>query len=945
MSRAADAALLARHGFRSPQRVLDELPPQWRSDARWDALLEQLGDVADPDAGLRRLVELGDDIVERALLSPEGARALLGLLGFSEYLTALVARTPGLARELLGDPAIEPSDVTQVRDAGIVRIAAADLAAEPTEGSFRSSATALSDLADECVRRVLGANDDGLAVMAMGKHGGRELNYVSDIDVLFVLGDADVEGAERVARRLMEQMNGPPVLFRVDADLRPEGRDGPLVRSLDAYREYYKRWAHVWEFQALIKCRFAAGDKGVGSPFMDMIQPFVWPEQLAVGAIEEIRALKARAEHEIDRRGTSALEVKLGPGGIRDVEFAVQLLQLVHGRHHAQLRVPNTLDGLELLGAEGFVAEEDVRDLRDAYVFLRHTEHRLQLDAGRQTHRLPRSAAKREHLARGLGFRDSSVGSALELFDDRWTRTTSVVRTIHERLFYRPLLEAFAAPSVATTMSEQEADERLAALGFDRPPRVREAIASMTAGGTRRARLMRAIMPGVLSWMGETPEPDAGMLRFVDLADQLDALPHLLAVLRDEPPVVELMCKALGTGPVLAELLQRDPSLIAALHSERSTRSYDARSHATALVRRASSAEAAVTALRRFKEGHFLRLATQDIASDSDPASFVGIGAELSDVADSCMDAVLDLARSEVAERTGGPPPGGFAVVGMGRFGGREMNYASDLDVMYVYEHDALCPDGSDARLFHAAVAERIVSLLGRTPPIFKIDAEIRPEGRSGPIVRSLESYFVYYQRWAALWEFQALIRARHISGDRSLSTRLIDGVAPRVWRAALTADEIAEIRKMKARIERERVSAREDRRHQVKLGVGGLADVEFTVQLQQMRYGHAQPRLRTSNTLNAIDALEETGIIETRDASWLRDAYLMLNRVRNHMFLLRGLATDALPTRDDELERLARSLGYGRLSRSSFVERYMRVTRRARRVTDRLFYGEEESR
>lgn len=944
MSRAADAAHLARHGFRAPQRVLDELPPQWRTDARWDALLEQLGDVPDPDVGLRRLVDLGGDIVDRALASPESAQPLLGLLGFSEYLAALVARTPALAGELLGDPPTEPSDVRQFRDAGIVRIAAADLWSEPSEVSFRASASALSDLADECVRRVLGDDADGLAVMAMGKHGGRELNYASDIDVLFVLGDGDVEQAERVARRLMEEMNGPPVLFRVDPDLRPEGRDGPLVRSLDAFREYYKRWAHVWEFQALIKCRFSAGDADVGAAFMDMVEPFVWPEQLAPTAIEEVRALKARAEQEIGRRGTSALEVKLGPGGIRDVEFAVQLLQLVHGRHHAQLRVSNTLDALELLGGEGFVAEEDVRDLRDAYVFLRHTEHRLQIEAGRQTHRLPRSASKREHLARGMGFRDSSVGSALELFDDRWSRTTTVVRTIHERLFYRPLLEAFAAvPTVATTMPEKEADERLAALGYDRTPRVREAIASLTTGGTRRARLMRAILPGVLSWMGETPEPDAGIVRLVDLANQLDSLSHLLAVLRDEPPVVELMCKALGTGPVLAELLQRDPSLIAALHAERSTRSYDARSHATALVKRSSSAEAAVIALRRFKEGHVLRLATQDLASGSDPASFVGIGAELSDVADSCMDAALALARSEVAERTGGPPPGGFAVVGMGRLGGREMNYASDLDVMFVYEHDASCPDGSDARLFHAAVAERIASLLGSTPPIYRVDAEIRPEGRSGPIVRSLESYFVYYQRWAALWEFQALIRARHISGDRALSTRLIDGVAPRVWRASLTADEIDEIRRMKARIERERVKAREDRRHQVKLGVGGLADVEFTVQLQQMRYGHAQPRLRTSNTLNAIDALEETGLVDSHDASWLRDAYLMLNRVRNHMFLLRGLATDALPTRDEEVERLARSLGYGRLSRSKFLERYRRVTRRARRVTDRLFYGEAD--
>jgi glutamate-ammonia-ligase adenylyltransferase len=261
---------------------------------------------------------------------------------------------------------------------------------------------------------------------------------------------------------------------------------------------------------------------------------------------------------------------------------------------------------------------------------------------------------------------------------------------------------------------------------------------------------------------------------------------------------------------------------------------------------------------------------------------------------------------------------------------------------MFVYERDAECPDGSDARLFHAAVAERVMSLLGSTPPIFRVDAEIRPEGRSGPIVRSLESYLLYYQRWASLWEFQALTRARHSAGDRGLSTRLIDAVAPRVWRSSLTREEVDEIRKMKARIERERVKAREDPRYQVKLGVGGLADVEFTAQLQQMRFAHAHPQLRTSNTLLAIEGLVETGLMDERDASWLRDAYLLLNRVRNHLFLLRGVATDALPTRDEEVERLARSLGYGRGSRSRFLEHYRRVTRRARRVTDRLFYGEE---
>jgi glutamate-ammonia-ligase adenylyltransferase len=945
LSRAGDAALLARHGFRTPDRSLVELPSGWRQDDRWLELIGVIGEGADPDAGLRRLHRLGGDVVGRALTSPDAARPLLHVLGFSEYLTELIERTHGLSGELLGDPLQERADVRAFRDAGIVRIAARDLTAEPTEESFRISATALSSLADECMTRVLAEAADGLpiAVMAMGKWGGDELNYASDIDVLFAAGDCDIQAAERAARSVMEAMSGPPVLFRVDADLRPEGRDGPLVRSLGAYAEYYKRWAQVWEFQSLIKCRAAVGDRGTSSAFLRMIQPYVWPERLAPEAIEQVRALKARAEQEIVRRGTGAQEVKLGPGGIRDVEFAVQLLQLVHGRHHPQLRSRSTLEALEALGSGGFVGDEDVAKLVEAYIFLRHTEHRLQLEAGRQTHTLPRSRVKLEHLARGLLLRDSAEGSALERFEDAWSRTTTVVRTIHERLFYRPLMEAYAAvPSVRPALSAEEADERLSALGFDRPPRVREAIAEMTAGATRRARLFRAIMPGVLSWMAETPEPDLGTLRLTDLAKELDALPHVLPILRDEPPVVEQVCKALGTGPVLAALLQRDPSLIAALHSERSTREYDARSHAVALVRRAGSTDAALGALRRFKEGHFLRLATHDVAAGADHSSFVGTGAELSDVADSCMDAALALATAEAAERTGGEPPGGFAVVGMGRLGGRELSYASDLDVMFVYERDDRCPDGTDARLFYAGVAERIISLLGATPPIFKVDAEIRPEGRSGPIVRSLESYLVYYQRWASLWEFQALTRARHVSGDRQLSNRLIDAVAAKVWRAALSADEIDEIRKMKARIERERVKATEDPRYQVKLGVGGLADIEFTVQLQQMRYAHTHTRLRTSNTLNAIEAVEEAGLIADRDATWLKDAYFLLNRVRNHMFLLRGLATDSLPARDDELERLSRSLGYGRLSRSKLLERYRRVTRRARRVTDRLFYGEE---
>lgn len=946
MSSSTDAGLLARYGFRTPQRVIGELPPDWRDDPAWTKLLASIGSVADPDSGLIRLRRLGDDVVAQTLSEPDRAPPLLRCLGFSDYLTELLVRTPGLASELLGGPPVGARDVRAFRDAGFVRIAAADLSSEPTRGSFVETTRALSDLADRCVSRVLASEDPDvrLAVMAMGKYGAQELNYASDIDVLFVSADeSGTEQADRVARRVIDVMNGPPTLFRVDTDLRPEGRDGPLVRTADAYRTYWERWAKVWEFQSLIKCRPAVGDVDLGEEFLRSAEPHVWPERLRPEAIEQIRALKSRAESEIARHGLGDRQVKLGRGGIRDAEFAVQILQLVHGRHHPSLRVRATLEGLDVLGAEGFVAPEDAAELIDAYVFLRHVEHRLQLEGGRQTHTLPGSAAKREHLARGLGFTDQPSRTALEAFEEAWSQTTSVVRTIHERLFYRPLMEAFAAvPSMRTSMTDEEADERFAALGFDRPPRVRQAIAAMTTGGTRRAKVMRAILPGVLSWMAETPEPDAGLMRMADIAGELDALPHLLAMMRDEPPVVELLCRVLGTGQFLASLLDRDPSLITVLGPEGPPA--DLRAHALSIVRRAPSDVEAVIGLRRFKNAEFVRLAARDLAAGENPDVFFDLAATLSEVGDACLDAALELARADVAAQHGGEPDGAFSVIGMGRFGGRELSYASDLDVMFLYEHDAPTPRGIDARLFYSDVAERMMKLLSQTPPIFKVDAEVRPEGRSGPIVRSLQSYLVYYDRWASLWEFQALTRARHCAGDHALAQRLLQSVSPRVWRPQLSDEEVTEMRKMKARIERERVKAREDPRFQVKLGVGGLADVEFTVQLLQMRNGFRRPEIRTPNTFKATDRLELVGLLETQDATWMRDAYLLLNRVRNHMFLLRGLATDSLPTADTDVEKLARSLGYGRLSRSRFIEHYRRTTRRARQVCDRLFYGQEGS-
>ncbi|HVE91542.1 MAG TPA: bifunctional glutamine-synthetase adenylyltransferase/deadenyltransferase, partial [Actinomycetota bacterium] len=565
VEQGSELSVLARFGIRDPARAVRELPSGWVEDPRWSALLEFVGDRApDPDVALRRLCGTPPDIVEAVLSDPDKAAPMVAVLGFSEYLSGLVSRLPGAAGVLLGGDGPRQETLRDLKDERLLQIAARDLSSAPDRDSLVRTGHELSDLADDCLRAVIDqAGAEGMAVMAMGKLGGRELNYASDIDVLFVHRTGGDE-AEAAAKRVMEAMNGPPVIFRTDADLRPEGRDGPLVRSLDAFAAYYRRWAQVWEFQSLIKCRFSAGDQSVGDDFLELVRPFVWPERLAPEAVEQVRALKSRAEAQVHRAGLSGRQVKLGRGGIRDVEFAVQLLQLVHGRHHPDLRVRNTLEALDVLGAEGFVAEQDADDLADAYVFLRHTEHRLQLISGRQTHTLPTQPARLEHVARGLGLRDSAEGSALDEFDGRWRHTTSVVRRIHERLFYRPLLEAFArTPAIGPALGAEEARDRLAALGFDRPQRAQDLIVSLTSGPSRSTRVMRAILPGLLAWLSETPDPDAGLVRLRDLVSRLESLPHLLAMLRDEPPVAELACRAVGTGPVLASLMQREPGLVA----------------------------------------------------------------------------------------------------------------------------------------------------------------------------------------------------------------------------------------------------------------------------------------------------------------------------------------------------------------------------------------------
>jgi [glutamine synthetase] adenylyltransferase / [glutamine synthetase]-adenylyl-L-tyrosine phosphorylase len=831
------------------------------------------------------------------------------------------------AAEFLTESENGPGALRRWKRRELLRIAARDLlhAAElPVVGRE------LAALAEACLGCALDLvhPDIPMSVIGMGKLGGRELNYASDVDILFV-HDGEGTVAEHAARRLLTTMSQPTadgLVFRADADLRPEGRSGPLSRTLDAYEAYYERWAQPWEFQALLKARPTAGDDDLGGRFLELVQRFVWPDVLDPDAVRSVRAMKARAESEMTRRGLTEREVKRGRGGIRDIEFAVQLLQLVHGRKDPSVRSPTTLDALAQLAAGGYIELEEASKLDEAYQFLRTVEHRLQLQDEQQTHTLPTDFAARTRVARVVGYRDRGDASALDQFETEYRGCQNRVRSIYERLFFAPLLETLAGAGPLTATA---AEERLTAFGFLDVAHTRAALRELTQGLTRRSRVMQQLLPVILGWLSSTPDPDLGLLQLRRLAEGAARSASLARTFRESPRAAERTCRLLGSSRLLGDALRRQPDFVEEIADDvvlaREKTRDELVQEALGTLRWRSTVENRREGLRRFKRRELLRIAARDVLGF---AVIESTERELAALADACVEAALRALR----------PPLPFAVIGMGRFGGAELSFASDLDVLFVYE-------GENAADFRAAedVAEELMRDVGGITPegqTFRIDADLRPEGKKGPLARSLSAYRAYYERWAQTWEFQALLKARPSAGDPALAESFAALIERFVYRDPFPEDGVREVRRMKARIERERIPPTEDPRFHLKLGRGSLSDVEFTVQLLQLQHGACHPEVRATSTIDALHRLRNAGLLDPGDAGALEDAYRFCERARNARYLLTGKPGDALPTDGREAARLARLLGYVYRPQASLRDDYRRMTRRARRVVERVFYG-----
>src|SRR5689334_8263575 len=1034
-------------GFADPARaerlMLTDLGVR-AAELRTDPLVTAIAVAADPDlavAGLARLFGAAAgrdapsrDVLRAALRAEEDFRdRLTAVLGVSTGLADHLARHPEDAGLLRG--AITRPDEAELR-AGLLRAVGADhgdpgpggldgpVAAgqEPTAAlaaayrrrllhltarDLTSAVTVdevgeeLADIAAAVLEAALavaraelppGATPARLAVVAMGKCGGRELNYASDVDVIFVAEptkDEDESAALASAGRLAAGMIGVCArstpegsIFPVDPNLRPEGRAGPLVRTLASHLAYYERWAKTWEFQALLKARPVAGDMTLGQAYADTLGPLVWQAARREHFVEDVQAMRRRVEQSLPAR-QAGRELKLGPGGLRDIEFAVQLLQLVHGRTDEALRSPATLPALAALAVGGYVGRADADELGAAYRFLRRTEHLLQLNRLSRTHTLPEDPAVLRRLGRAMRFNDgpnepwfppSGTGIRSDPaadFDEEWRRHARQVRRLHEKLFYRPLLDAVARlPSEAARLTPAEARARLEALGYVDPAGALRHIDALTSGVSRRAAIQRTLLPVLLGWFADAAEPDAGLLAFRQVSEALGSSPWYLRLLRDETKAAERMAHVLASSRYATGLLLRAPEAVAIFgnDAELNPRSLTGlRAEMMAAIQRyEDDAEAAVTAVRSVRRRELLRTSAADtlrFLGGNDPPQtppahggaarppippgsggrLAATGEALTDITRASLQAALAVALRKVSAELRRPLPTRFAVIAMGRFGGHGCGYGSDADVLFVHDPRPGRPEKEASDAAHAVAAElRRLLMLPVPDPALIVDAVLRPEGRQGPLVRTLASYRAYYRRWSAPWEAQALLRAEFGAGDEDLGARFTRMIAEfRYPLDGISPAGVREIRRIKARMEAERIPRGADRARHVKLGPGGLSDVEWTIQLLQLQHAHAVPALRTTRTGSAVAAAVQAGLLAAEDAAQLTAAWELAARIRNAIVLVGGRPGDTLPAKHSELTAVARLLGYPPGDAAQALEQdYGRAARHARAVMERLFYG-----
>ncbi|WP_421776985.1 bifunctional [glutamine synthetase] adenylyltransferase/[glutamine synthetase]-adenylyl-L-tyrosine phosphorylase [Gardnerella sp. KA00243] len=1004
----------------------------------FETLLRSALTVEDPDSALLSLQDLSEaypEIINNISTSnsqvSDSLTSLMQVLGASNALAMLMRTRPNLVKAAANDPnhlfamtreervkdlleAIQAYTATVVSSESsdsntiyltslgfaqavsalraryrehVAAIMAADLAsADPVEVQPDISRK-LSDAADAVLEaalsisrgQVTGSSACRFAIIAMGKLGAQEINYVSDIDLIYVVEPADLSNKQNqdaalrvgvsmamVLQKVCQSVvmgSVEPPLWQIDTALRPEGKDGPLVRRLDSHREYYEKWASSWEFQALLKSRPAAGDTDLGKAYRDMVEPFIWKASGREHFVADCQHMRQRVESLIPASQRD-LDMKLGKGGLRDVEFTVQMLQLVHGSEDESLRVRDTISALQALAQGGYVSRSQAALLTEHYRFERVLEHRQQMWSMHRTHLFPDLGAQGNggldrartisteqlnnneqicRLARAVRLRPEELVA-------RFDKARREIRHLHKDIYYRPMLPINAQTDAdPIVLSPEAARARFASIGFADARAAQLHVEALTEGLSRAAKIHRILLPAVLKWLGEGQNPDMGLLAWRRLAERFGGKSTYLGFLRDSPSAAQRLCHVLADSRYLGDAMMQSMQSITWLGDDEALSARDRASldmQTSAMVARYASNIAdfaqSLRALRR-QEIERVALAWMCGLIDDDTSMLA-----MSDVFDAILDATLQWSmREAVSVMNLNAPQAEIAIIALGRYGGREVNFCSDADIMVIYK-----PVGEDCDLNAAhRFAQKTVDILRNIlqgpltlEPKIMVDLDLRPEGKDGPLVRSLESCEKYYRQWASTWEHQALLRARFAAGSKELADALLNGVVNELRYAAnpLSESQLAEIRKLKARMEAERLPRGVSRDRHLKLGRGGLSDVEWTVQLMQLQYASKHESLRVVGTMQALKALQSEHFISDEDAEVLSRCWHMCSAVRNANFLWSGsmARADIIPTDSYSLGGIATYLGYESNQGRVFENDLLATMRQCREIMSRLFYG-----
>jgi len=818
----------------------------------------------------------------------------------------------------------------------------------------------------------------GLAAVGMGKYGAEELNFCSDIDVVFIYdtdrgsaGDLTLhEFFSRVCQRvvgLLDSDASEGIAFRVDLRLRPEGEQGPICNALASAERYYETWGGPYDRLAWLKSRPAAGDLDLGRRMIAIMLPFVFPRSLRPDVVQQIQQLYRRISASLPP-ASRGWNVKLGAGGIRGVEFFVQALQLLHAGKQPGLQVRATLQALDKLLFSGFISEREHRQLAEAYELWRHLEHRLQLFDGRQTHLLPDRGPIRDLVLAHMGYAPEELAAEVE-------RRRAEVEAIYATLAVDPAAasptgphQESASPLAAlagAAAPAEEAESLLATAGFAQAERAAEQLRLLAAKpwgplGSRAASRSARLGPSLLSELSRSPDPDAALRHIVELSLRLGPYQGLWELLEQNPLTLRLLCNLFGSSDFLARLFIDHPELLDQLLMAGRAQSLRAADEIDAdLAARLEEVdpggddlEAQLDGLRRFKNEELLRIGLNDIAGALEQEQ---VWEQLSDLAQVIVARTYPIVLADAERRYGRAvgadgAPAGMTVVALGKLGSRELTYASDLDLIFIYSGDGET-DGAKRvgnAEFYTRLAQRLINALGADLPggrLYEVDTRLRPSGNQGTLVTSWAGLRDYHgSRSAQAWERQVLIKARAVAGDLGLGQQVEQWVADYVYGVVLDPAQLRQkMHHHRQRMEKE-LAAENGAFYNLKLGHGGLLDIDFIVQYLQLCHGGRVEALQARSTLTSLNALAEDGLLDPDMATTLAQSYRFLRRIESRLRIVRDRSAARLPATAGGLEVMARRLGYRQQAQvtpgAALLARYQEVTGAVRGCYERVFVG-----